>query len=223
MAIHEEVLAAARRIGRDRRDWTFRPDEIVRVLPHLNAGTVRTHVTSRCCVNAPRTIPTSGTTSLASREVFRDPADVQNASRHSRGAGRIRNRRPFETTPDDPLHTEAFRGRLSCRMHREPGSGTGRYAGRGRCEPARNARGQAPRRRNRHPRNHAGGAPGSATLTQHTRSPHHHAESTQRDGLGSARRSRVVVKHAYVPDAGDLVWLTLIPREAANSAGAAQP
>ena len=57
MAIHEDVLAAARRIGRDRRDWTFRPDEIVRTLPHLNAGTVRTHVTSRCCVNAPSNHP----------------------------------------------------------------------------------------------------------------------------------------------------------------------
>lgn len=57
MAIHEEVLAAARRIGRDRKDWTFRPDEIVRALPHLNAGTIRTHVTSRCCVNAPNNHP----------------------------------------------------------------------------------------------------------------------------------------------------------------------
>ena len=57
MAIHEEVLAAARRIGRDRKDWTFRPDEIVRALPHLNAGTIRTHVTSRCCVNAPSNHP----------------------------------------------------------------------------------------------------------------------------------------------------------------------
>jgi antitoxin component of MazEF toxin-antitoxin module len=57
MTIHEEVLATARRIGRDRKDWTFRPDEIVRALPHLNAGTIRTHVTSRCCVNAPSNHP----------------------------------------------------------------------------------------------------------------------------------------------------------------------
>ncbi len=57
MAIHQEVLAAAKRIGRDRKDWTFRPDEIVRALPHLNAGTIRTHVTSRCCVNVPSNHP----------------------------------------------------------------------------------------------------------------------------------------------------------------------
>ena len=57
MTIHGEVLAAARRIGRDRKDWTFRPDEIVQALPHLNAGTIRTHVTSRCCVNAPSNHP----------------------------------------------------------------------------------------------------------------------------------------------------------------------
>lgn len=57
MAIHDEVLDAAVRIAGSRRDWTFTADEIVRALPHVNAGTVRTHVTSRCCVNAPRNHP----------------------------------------------------------------------------------------------------------------------------------------------------------------------
>ena len=50
-AVHSQVLEAARRIVRP--DWTFGIREVVRALPHLNTGTVRTHVASRCCVNAP--------------------------------------------------------------------------------------------------------------------------------------------------------------------------
>jgi predicted RNase H-like HicB family nuclease len=57
MAHHDEILAAVGRICKERGAWTFRPDEIVRALPHLNAGTIRTHVTSRCCVNAPTNHP----------------------------------------------------------------------------------------------------------------------------------------------------------------------
>lgn len=57
MAVHDEVLLAARRLGSERGDWTFTPDEIVRALPHLNPSTVRTHVTSRCCENAPKNHP----------------------------------------------------------------------------------------------------------------------------------------------------------------------
>ena len=57
MAVHHEILAAAKRLGAERGDWTFAPDEIVRALPHLNPSTVRTHVTSRCCENAPRNHP----------------------------------------------------------------------------------------------------------------------------------------------------------------------
>ena len=53
MKIHDEVLAAARRLCAARRNWTFTPVEIVHALPHLNERSVRTHVVSRCCVNAP--------------------------------------------------------------------------------------------------------------------------------------------------------------------------
>lgn len=53
MPVHDEVLATARRLCRERGGWTFSPDEVVRALPHLNANTVRTHIVSRCCVNAP--------------------------------------------------------------------------------------------------------------------------------------------------------------------------
>ena len=50
-AVHAQVLDAARRLMRE--DGTFEIRDIVNALPHLNSGTVRTHVASRCCVNAP--------------------------------------------------------------------------------------------------------------------------------------------------------------------------
>lgn len=53
MTIHEEILAAARRLCSARGTWTFAPSEIVNAVPHLNERSVRTHVISRCCVNAP--------------------------------------------------------------------------------------------------------------------------------------------------------------------------
>ena len=53
MAVHEEVLATARRLCAARSAGTFRPAEVVRALPHLKESTVRTHIVSRCCVNAP--------------------------------------------------------------------------------------------------------------------------------------------------------------------------
>lgn len=57
MAIHDEVLSTARRICRERGEKTFRVGDIVHALPHLNPSSVRTHVVSRCCVNAPRNHP----------------------------------------------------------------------------------------------------------------------------------------------------------------------
>jgi len=53
MHIHEAVLDAANAIAASRPDWTFAPNEVVRALPHLNVSSVRTHIVSRCCVNAP--------------------------------------------------------------------------------------------------------------------------------------------------------------------------
>ena len=49
--VHSQVLEAARRVAD--RSHTFWLADLVRALPHLNAATVRTHVASRCCVNAP--------------------------------------------------------------------------------------------------------------------------------------------------------------------------
>lgn len=54
MHVHEEVLAAANQIARLRDDWTFTPFEVVKALPLLNESSVRTHIVSRCCVNAPK-------------------------------------------------------------------------------------------------------------------------------------------------------------------------
>lgn len=57
MAIHDEVLSAARRICRERGEKSFRVADVVHALPHLNPSSVRTHVVSRCCVNAPKNHP----------------------------------------------------------------------------------------------------------------------------------------------------------------------
>ena len=52
MTIHEEILQTARRVC-SKPTWTFTLNDIVRAMPHVNEGSVRTHVSSRCCVNAP--------------------------------------------------------------------------------------------------------------------------------------------------------------------------
>ncbi len=57
MAIHDEVLEAARRTCRERGSRSFRVLDVVQALPHLNPSSVRTHVVSRCCVNAPKNHP----------------------------------------------------------------------------------------------------------------------------------------------------------------------
>jgi hypothetical protein len=49
--VHLQVLDAAR--ARAAGDWTFRISDVAAALPHLNTATVRTHVASRCCANAP--------------------------------------------------------------------------------------------------------------------------------------------------------------------------
>ena len=49
--IHLQVLEAARAAAAE--DGTFLVADVISALPHLNAGTVRTHIASRCCLNAP--------------------------------------------------------------------------------------------------------------------------------------------------------------------------
>jgi len=54
MHIQEAVLTVANRIASQRSDWTFAVLEAVQALPELNESSVRTHIVSRCCVNAPK-------------------------------------------------------------------------------------------------------------------------------------------------------------------------
>ncbi len=88
MAVHDEVLDAARRLCRERGGWTFRPDEVVRALPHLNASTVRTHIVSRCCVNAPSNHPHRWAYFKRVARAQYEILPAQRRAQGSRGAGR---------------------------------------------------------------------------------------------------------------------------------------
>src|SRR4029453_16195450 len=61
------------------------------------------------------------------------------------------------------------------------------------------------KRRHRDPPEPPGLRPRPAGRQDHT------AKTSTRERLGSAGRTRGVVGRAYVPDAGDLVWLTFDP------------
>lgn len=52
MAIHEIILAAVQGSCDDRGRYIFTLNEVVRSLPALNPNTVRTQVSSYCCINA---------------------------------------------------------------------------------------------------------------------------------------------------------------------------
>jgi hypothetical protein len=55
---HEEVLEAARSIVQEKGDNAFTPQEVVdhlrKRLTAYSESTIRIHVVSRCCYNAPR-------------------------------------------------------------------------------------------------------------------------------------------------------------------------
>ena len=55
MHVHEEVLRTANHLAGP--DSSFELSQVVRELEHLNESTVRTHIVSRCCVNAPTNHP----------------------------------------------------------------------------------------------------------------------------------------------------------------------
>lgn len=57
MHVHEQVLEVANQIASRRADGSFGVEEVVRALSHLNESSVRTHIVSRCCVNAPKNHP----------------------------------------------------------------------------------------------------------------------------------------------------------------------
>jgi hypothetical protein len=95
MPVHAHVLEAALRICVARRGWTFRPVEIVSALPALNAASVRTHIMSRCCVNAP---PHHAHRWPYFRRVRRGIYEILPALRRRRPEGR----RGVARTPGDP-------------------------------------------------------------------------------------------------------------------------
>ena len=57
MTAHDEVLTAARELATASPDGTFTVEEVVALLRHKGStyaeSTIRTHVTSRMCANAP--------------------------------------------------------------------------------------------------------------------------------------------------------------------------
>jgi predicted RNase H-like HicB family nuclease len=101
MAVHEEILRAVLRICRQRGGWQFRPSEIVLALPHLNASTVRTHIVSRCCVNAPAN----------------HPHRIDYFKRVSRGLYEIRS--PYRRTRAEPAMRKVAEPRPGYAIHKE--------------------------------------------------------------------------------------------------------
>lgn len=92
MHVHDEILEAARRICAERRPPRFTPDDIVKALPHLNPRTIRTHVVSRCCVNAPKNHPHKW---AYFRRVGRGQYEIAGPYRRATGhADRVRETQP---------------------------------------------------------------------------------------------------------------------------------
>ncbi len=112
MPIHEEVLRVAIRLCRERGGWTFTAEEVVRALPHLNESSVRTHVVSRCCVNAPKNHPHKW--DYFSR-VGRGLYEVRPAYRRGRDAGKVPHVAQRQATYGSPplrdsVHATVWRG-----------------------------------------------------------------------------------------------------------------
>ena len=112
MAIHDEVLTAARRLSRERGAWTFTAEEVVRALPHLNENSVRTHIVSRCCVNAPKNHPHKWDYFT---RVRRGVYEIRPAYRRGQHAGRVprvaERQATYGSAPlRDSLHATVWRG-----------------------------------------------------------------------------------------------------------------
>ena len=110
-SIHSEVLAAARRLCHENGDPIFRVEDVVKALPHLNPSSVRTHVTSRCCINAPKNHPHRWP---YFRRVGRGVYEIDEAYRAQQpaAASRIREQAAFYETEArlrDTVHIVAHR------------------------------------------------------------------------------------------------------------------
>ena len=98
--IHVEVLKAAVRLCRRRGAWSFRLHEIVRLLPQLNPSSVRTHIVSRCCVNAPRNHPHTWD---YFRRIARGTYEI--VPKHRRAAKEVSARATYHANPHPPRGT----------------------------------------------------------------------------------------------------------------------
>lgn len=109
--VHLDVLDAALAHTGDRAGWRFALRDIVRALPHLNAATVRTHVASRCCVNAPSNHQTRYAYFRAvGRGVYRvEPAFRRAARRRSKGGWPDRILEHLDSGVDPTLIEESLK------------------------------------------------------------------------------------------------------------------
>ena len=118
MPIHLEVLEAVRRLSERSPRATFRIRDVVRALPHLSEGAVRTHVASRCCVNAPEH---HGTRWPYFRRVSRGVYSLEAEYRPS-APGRRAPRRVAEPAPAySPELETPLRHEIHAVIHRERG------------------------------------------------------------------------------------------------------
>jgi hypothetical protein len=110
--IHEEVLRAATRLCRERGGWTFNAEEVVRALPHLNESSVRTHIVSRCCVDAPKNHPHKWD---YFNRVRRGVYEIRPAYRRGKDAGKVprvaERQATYGSAPlRDSVHATVWRG-----------------------------------------------------------------------------------------------------------------
>lgn len=115
MAIHDEVLRAAGRLCRERRGRTFTPEEVVRALPDLNESSVRTHIVSRCCVNAPKNHPHKWDYFKRVRRGVYEILPAYRRDEDEAGASRVaENQATYGSAPlRDSLHVTVSRGESS--------------------------------------------------------------------------------------------------------------
>jgi hypothetical protein len=109
--IHLAVLDVALAQTDDRAGWRVALRDIVRALPHLNPATVRTHVASRCCVNAPSNHQSRYPYFRAvGRGVYRvEPAFRRMTRRHSRTGWQDRILERLDSGVDPTLIDESLR------------------------------------------------------------------------------------------------------------------
>jgi hypothetical protein len=105
--VHVQALEAACSLADD--TWTFRVADLARMLPHLNPATLRTHVASRCCVNAPSNHQSRYRYFRAlGGGVYRIERAFRQRPRHARGASQNLILASFDSGVDSTLIAETL-------------------------------------------------------------------------------------------------------------------